>query len=632
MKPYFLLLILSTLLTACTGLQKSPADKPTALDVPNAQQIQILLKEAQNSASPQRENKLLQAAGLMLEEGRRDLTEQTLGRIQTTSLPYRLFAVYTEVSCELHIQQGQFEQARTALEAERLQDTFDTLPLDQQITLSLLRAEVYALLGSHIASAQQRIYINPLLDPENQSNNREAIWTSLMQVSGIELSHYQATSVQGEYLGWLNLALIAKNNQGDLDEQVRQLDNWESQWPQHPANGHLPGGLELIQELAANRPQHIALLLPLTGRLAPFGKAIRDGFIAALYETMEHGGQVPKLDIYDTEAHEDFLMLYQNAINQGAEMIVGPLEKQRLSLLFDYGNLPVPTLSLNRINDYGKAPDQLFQFGLVPQDEARQIAEIAFLENKREAYIISPKGEWGDKVSKAFSDHWEILGGNTVTRTRYEDSADYSNNIKQALLLQASEDRAKRIARLTSEKLEFSSPRRRKDVDMVFLLARPQQARSIKPLLDYHYAGGLPIYGTSHLYTGYTDTRKDRDIEGIRFTDMPWVLNTPSILHQQINAEIEQSKQYQRMYALGIDSYQLHPRLRQLQAIPGSRVFGFTGTLKLNEHREIERRMLFAKINRNRAKVIPTAALTVDLDIPKEGIYVEEQIHQRQEY
>jgi outer membrane PBP1 activator LpoA protein len=620
------------MLTACTGLQKSPVDVQTALDIPNAEKIRILLKESQNSPFPQRETKLLQAAALMLKEGRKDLTEQTLDRIQTSSLPFRLFALYTEVNCELQLLKGEYEQARMALEADRLQNNFDTLSLDRQITLNLLRAEVYDLLGDHIASAQQRIFINLLLNIENQKSNRDAIWNSLMQVGKAELTYYQEGSSRGEYLGWLDLALIAKSNQGDLDEQVRQLNNWESQWQQHPANGHLPGGLELIQELAANRPKQIALLLPLTGKLAPFGKAIRDGFIAARYETIEQGGRVPKLDIYDTVAHEDFLALYQKAVSQGAEMIVGPLEKQRLSLLFDYGDLPVPTLSLNRIDNYGQAPEQLFQFGLVPQDEARQIAEIAFLENRRKAYIIAPKGDWGDKVSKAFSDHWETLGGTMVTRTTYEDSAGYSNNIRQALLLQASEDRAKRITRLTSEKVEFSSPRRRKDVDMVFLLARPQQARSIKPLLDYHYAGDLPIYGTSRLYTGYTDTRKDRDIEGIRFTDMPWVLNTPTALHRQINAEIEQSKQYQRMYALGIDSYQLHPRLRQLREIPDSRVFGFTGTLKLNNRQEIERRMLFAKINKSTAKVIPTAAITIDLDRPKEGIYVEGQASEREKY
>lgn len=632
MRPYFLPLIFCTLLASCTNVQENPADRVNKVAVPNAEKIQLLLKESLASVSPQRETMLLQAAALMLDEGRWNLAEQTLARLPSDLLPFELFALYTEVSCELSIQKGEYQQALTALEADRLQSEFSLLPQDRQITLSLLRAEVHALLGSHIASAQQRIYINPLLDVEQQKNNREAIWNSLMQVSRSELRQYQANTFQGEYFGWLSLALIAKENQGDLDEQVRQLGNWEQQWPQHPANGHLPGGLELIQELAANKPQKIALLLPLTGRLAPFGKAVRDGFIAALYDTLEHGGQVPTLDIYDTEATEDFIALYQSAIDQGAEMIVGPLEKQRVSLLFDYGSLPVPTLSLNRIDDYGQAPAQLFQFGLVPQDEAKQIADIAFLENRRKAYIISPLGQWGDKVSEAFSHRWEALGGTIVTRTTYEDSADYSNNIKQALLLQASEDRANSIGRLTTEKLEFSSPRRRQDIDMVFLLAKPQQARSIKPLLNYHYAGDLPVYGTSRLYSGTTDTRKDRDINGIRFTDMPWVLNTPSTLHQQINAEIDQSKQYQRMYALGIDSYQLHPRLRQLEEIANSRVYGITGTLRLNEHRQIERRMLLAKIKGSRATVVPTAALWIDLDIPKEGVYVEEQNPSWQKY
>ena len=156
---------------------------------------------------------------------------------------------------------------------------------------------------------------------------------------------------------------------------------------------------------------------------------------------------------------------------------------------------------------------------------------------------------------------------------------------------------------------------------MVFMLARPQQARSLKPLLEYHYAGDLPIYGTSRLYAGYEDTRKDRDINGIRFTDMPWVLRKPSAMQQTINTEIKQSKQYQRMYALGIDSFQLHPRLRQLQETANSRVYGHTGRLKLNERNEIERQMLFARFKRNKATIIPTATETINLILnDREGV------------
>jgi hypothetical protein len=141
---------------------------------------------------------------------------------------------------------------------------------------------------------------------------------------------------------------------------------------------------------------------------------------------------------------------------------------------------------------------------------------------------------------------------------------------------------------------------------MIFLLARPEQARSIKPLLDYHYAGDIPIYASSRVYSG-DEPKKNRDINGVRFIDMPWVLNPPSALHRLINQEVNSSKQLQPMYALGIDSFQLHPRLRQLSEIPSSRFYGNTGTLRLNADREVERRLLFAKIRNGRATLTPVA-------------------------
>ncbi|MEE8058428.1 MAG: penicillin-binding protein activator [Pseudomonadales bacterium] len=608
MRTTFLLIICAaiiTLLASCADQPGKPAPSEGARTLSSAERIQRLLTAAQNSASPQRERKQLKAAALLLAEQQRDLVEQIINRIQPEDLPLSTLARYAKIVAALNIQRGNYKQALLVLETPRLLDNLDALSHSKQLSLTLIRAEVFALLGSHIASAQQRIYIAPLLKEKDQQSNQQALWRSLMYVSKTDLKGYLQNTFRGEYQGWLELALIAKDNQGDLDEQIRQLENWQQQRPSHPANGNLPGGLELIKELATSRPQQVALLLPLTGKLAPYGKAIRDGFIVAMYQTRQRGGKVPQLNIYNTEESEDFISLYHRAINEGAELVVGPLEKQRLRLLFDEMSLPVPTLALNRIDDYGQAPEHLFQFGLAPQDEALQIADIAFLENHRQALIISPRGEWGDKISNTFMHRWDQLGGETTAQSIYSGQQDYSSSLKEALHLLASEKRAKRIGKLIGTHIEFL-PRRRKDIDMVFLLARPQQARSIKPLLAYHYAGDIPVYGTSRLYAGFDDVKKDRDINGIRFTDMPWVLNKPSLLHQQISSEIVQSKQYQRMYALGIDSFQLHPRLRQLEEITNSRVYGQTGTLKLNGRKEIERQMLLAQIKGNRAKLIPT--------------------------
>ncbi|MFA7553790.1 MAG: penicillin-binding protein activator [Spongiibacteraceae bacterium] len=613
-----LLLLFAFILTACGSQPKEPAATEQSA-YSNSEQIQLWLTEAQTAASPRREQLRLKAAALLLREEQKDLADQIITKIQPEKLPLTVFAQYVIVRSKLDIQRGLYLQAQASLQSPRLLENNHALSQKTQLTLSLLQAETYALLGNHLASAQQRIYIDPLLNSKNQLSNREAIWNALMNVAIADLERDKTSNLGAEYIGWLELALIAKANQGDLEQQVKQLDNWQKQWAQHPANNNLPGGLQLIRQLTANRPQQIALLLPVSGKLAPLGKAVRDGFIAAMYETSTRGGTVPLLKVYDTEASDDFMALYQQAVAEGAQMIVGPLEKYRLSLLFEAGNLPVPTLALNRIDDYGNAPSQLYQFGLAPQDEARQIADIAFLENHRQAFIIAPQGEWGDKTSQAFIERWQELGGQAIAQSTYQGQQDYSSSIKQSLLLQESESRAKRIERLIGEHIEFF-PRRREDIDMVLILARPQEARSINPLLAYHYAGDLPVYATSRVYDGYDNIDKDRDLNGIRFTDMPWVLNKPSELHQQIDNELKQSKPYQRMYALGIDSFQLYPRLKQLQLIPTSRVYGQTGTLSLNQRNEIERQMLLAKMANSKAKLIPIAGKTINLDLPsKDG-------------
>jgi uncharacterized protein len=618
MRTTFLFLFLGavlSLMAACGGQPTtSPVDDQQTPD--NAERIQLLLMQAQDSPSPQRQEMQLEAAALLLHEQQQELAQQLIDRLSPGNLSLEQFGKYAAIAARLYIQQGDFQQALLILETPRLLQDLETLPIEQQLQLNLQRAEVFALLGSHIASARQRIYLSPILEGAQQKNNREALWRSLMYVSTDALTHYLKSTFGGEYQGWLELALIAKDNQGDLDEQIRQLDQWHQRWSSHPANGQLPGGLELIKELATSRPQQLALLLPLTGKLAPFGKAVRDGFIAALYQTRQRGGHVPQLKVYNSEDSGDFITLYHKAVSDGAEMIVGPLEKQRVRLLFDQVELPVPTLALNRIDNYGQAPTNMFQFGLAPQDEAQQIADIAFLENHRKALIIAPEGEWGKKVSQSFIQRWQQLEGEVITESIFSGQRDYSSSMKQALTLHTSENRAKRIEKLAAEHIEFF-PRRRQDIDMVFLLARPQQARSIKPLLAYHYASDLPVYGTSRLYSGYDDPIKDRDLNGVRFTDMPWILNPPSELQQQISQHISNSKQYQRMYALGVDSFQLHPRLRLLDEIANSRVYGQTGTLRLNQRKQIERRVLFAQIKNSRAKLIPT--VDQSLNITRDG-------------
>lgn len=352
--------------------------------------------------------------------------------------------------------------------------------------------------------------------------------------------------------------------------------------------------------------KQVALLLPLSGKLAAFGAAVRDGFMASWYEARERGANPPVIRLYDTSATPDFNQLYQQAVADGAAVVIGPLEKPQVAQLYQQ-NLPVPTLALNRADIEQSAPTaNLYQFSLAPEDEATQIADIAFQENHRHAMVIAPEEEWRGREMQVFTQRWQQRGGEITTSVRYYDAQSLSQSIRAALNIPQSEARAKELEGIINRNVEFT-PQRRRDVDMVFMLAKPQQARSIKPTLAYYYAGDVPVYTLSRIYNGAPNPSLDRDMDSVKFTEMPWILeNSP--LKQRILADQPQSGNFLRLYAMGIDSFRLYPHLRQMEVNTGSHIPGQTGNLTLNPQRVIQRQLLLAQMRDGKPEQVPSAA------------------------
>ena len=148
------------------------------------------------------------------------------------------------------------------------------------------------------------------------------------------------------------------------------------------------------------------------------------------------------------------------------------------------------------------------------------------------------------------------------------------------------------------ENLKFE-PRRRQDVDFIFLAAFPRQARLIRPQLKFHYAGNIPVYATSHIYSGKRNRHADRDMDDIIFEDIPWVLytpnNTPPLQKNIDQLWPEESDQYTRLFAMGIDAYNLIPHLNHLKSYSYERYNGETGILSLDEYHRIFRQLSWAR-------------------------------------
>ena len=133
------------------------------------------------------------------------------------------------------------------------------------------------------------------------------------------------------------------------------------------------------------------------------------------------------------------MTLYQRAVDEGANYIVGPLDKAVINQLSQSEPLEVPILTLNYAEDNSNTNDKLYQFGLLPEDEARQVAEQAIRQNKTKAAILVPDTPWGERLRIAFQQRFTELGGVVLSAQSFDDKIDdYSQAIKKMLNLSQS--------------------------------------------------------------------------------------------------------------------------------------------------------------------------------------------------
>lgn len=444
------------------------------------------------------------------------------------------------------------------------------------------RRHLLHISGDHLASAwlgTRMLYSAP---PGDQAALKRAVWEDLQWLDGDTLAGARREAGDTEWQAWLELAAITRGHPGKLDSTLSQ---WLTGHRRHPASAPLPGGLEFLLP-GHPPPQKVAMILPLSGKLAPAGKAVRDGFLASYFRARLTRPVPAEVLVLDSDNYGSVMDAYNDAVLQRAELVIGPLSKAAVAELAGAAHRPIPVIALNRIAQGTTTPGSaIVQLALAPEDEAARLAELAMGAGARRAMILRPAGAWGDKMERSLGQRWQQLGGSLTTTVVYTGREDYSGSIKSGLGLEASAQRKQRVRDMLASNVEFT-PRRRQDVDAIFLLANsPAQARAIKPLLAFHYAGSLPVYAPSTVYGGVPDAR-DRDLDGINLVEIPWLLDSDPELRQALALG---GNSYTRLNALGADAQLLQSRLPQLQAGPDALLRGATGILTLNPQLQIER-------------------------------------------
>lgn len=467
-----------------------------------------------------------------------------------------------------------------------------------------LRADALRELGDFVGAIHAWSERGRWLQGEAREANQEQLWSDLMRAPLTPSDLDRARALGGDVEGWIALGLVARQPAADA------LDRWRDDYPNHPGQARFetldsPDGGGRFTQMPLPFGGEWAVLLPLSGPLQSIGEVIRDGWIAAYLKA----GAVAPVRFYDAGSTPDeALSAFDQALANGAAMVIGPLRRESVAAIAQRGPLPVPVVALNQLPaDMAWVPN-LYQFALAPEDEARAAADHAVSQGLRTAVSLLPDNDWGARVEQAFRDRIEALGGRLLSSRRYAPGTDdFSNSIKALMQIGESESRHRQVSAMLGERPVFET-RRRADVDFVFFAGRPTDGRLIWSQFRFHRAQDLPAYATSMIYE--PGMRPGIDLAGSRFCDMPWMfddaLGTQSPL-AGVAQTLPSNGNQSRLFAMGVDAFALASSVARGQASLGYSVIGSTGELWFDVNGAVQRRLDCARFTTRGIDLLPRA-------------------------
>jgi uncharacterized protein len=343
------------------------------------------------------------------------------------------------------------------------------------------------------------------------------------------------------------------------------------------ALGTLSTGEAVAQEAHDHIPgqnAHIAVILPLQS--PSFGRHADSVRLGVLNAAGFAPWDAPPVRIYATaEDSRQILDAYQQAVSSGARAVIGPLTRDGVTTLAYSGMVSVPTLALNVPDGDTLLPRHLYAFGLQIETEAKQVAQMAIRDGWRKVFLVSGETALGQRISQAFAGEW--------SKRKAEIVGEFVYTTESAALA------------VLREKLLKSG------ADAVFLSLDAPRARFIRAYLG----SVLPVYATSQVFVSNTDALANYDLEGVRFLDMPWLLQPdhPAVMTYQQNGGEASALDQQRFHALGIDAYRIVMELlRPYQRMES--LDGVTGTISPTDGQYFTRTLVPAQFSGGVARVL----------------------------
>jgi outer membrane PBP1 activator LpoA protein len=470
--------------------------------------------------------------------------------------PLRLDLLRAEIALRQH-------NAATALQLTSQTDT--SVPQNLLPRLLDLRAQALADTGDMWGAALTRVQLDKLLQGSVREQNRDQAVSLLARLGVAPLKQRASAMQQGDQmLPWINEAL------GRLGVTVAQVQpNLEQ-----PVGTLVPGSNASVRE-GYKMPAHIALLLPGNDGLASAGSAIREGFFAAYFQAADTHAPRATITVYDSGGNAaSAIKAYNQAVTDGAQMVVGPLTRAEVMGVLGQSSLPIPVLALNHSENKSLPVGTTSEFALLPEDEGAQVADHMIERGIHSAYIVISGDDFAKRSAAAFKTEMLAKGGQVAGNAQLPSSGvDYSAAIATLSAGNPSTDAG------------------------IFISMRAEQARLLLPQMRVARIS-LPVFATSHIYSGSENASADRDLEGVEFCDAPWLFDAQTGLpsYQDVASQLPAARGATALlFAFGMDAWNLVPYIDWLRNHPGSYLPGATGQLAADTFGHVNRVMTWLK-------------------------------------
>ncbi|QLA69075.1 penicillin-binding protein activator [Enterobacter pasteurii] len=267
-------LLLAALIFAGCGTQAP--DQSTAHMQGSAQADSgFYLQQMSQSSNDTKTNWQLLAIRALLKEGKTQQAAELFSQLPQ-SLNDEQRREQTLLSAELKVAQKDYDGAKKIL------GNIDLSALDKNQQARFWQAGITAEQGRpSLTLLRALIAQEPLLAGADKQKNIDATWQALASMSQEQARALVINADENVLQGWLDLQQMWFNNRSDPNMLKAGITDWQKRYPQNPGAKMLPTQLVNVQNFKPASTSKIALLLPLNGQAAVFGRAIQQGFEAA---------------------------------------------------------------------------------------------------------------------------------------------------------------------------------------------------------------------------------------------------------------------------------------------------------------------------------------------------------------